>query len=235
MCTVVIRVPETVGTPISLLAVRDEDPARPWNPLGRWWPDDPDVVGVQDRLAGGAWMAARRGRLAVTLNRHGEPDLPPERIVSRGSLAVDAAAGRPQSAPHAMRGFNLVTIADGTARVTSWDGIRMSGEEIPPGTHMLAHHDLDDPRSERITAWRDAFAGAELGAGDDWYLPWIDLLERTSEVGPTDDRAIVRDNRPLGYPTLSTLACVARIGPGTADVQYAEFDAPGQWAPLSFA
>ncbi|WP_119695739.1 NRDE family protein [Microbacterium halotolerans] len=235
MCTVVIRVPETVGTPISLLAVRDEDPARPWNPLGRWWPDDPDVAGVQDRLAGGAWLAAGRGRLAVTLNRHGEPDLSPERIVSRGSLALDAAAGRPQPAPHAMRGFNLVSVAEGAARVTSWDGDRMTQEEIGPGTHMLAHHDLDDPRSERIAAWREGFAEVELGVGEDWYQPWIRLLERTTEVGPTDDRAIVRDNRPLGYPTLSTLACVARIGSGAVDVRYAEFDAPGEWSPLLFA
>ena len=59
MCTVIIHVGESPSEPIRLVAIRDEDPARPWNPLGRWWPDTHSgVVGVRDVRAGGAWLAA---------------------------------------------------------------------------------------------------------------------------------------------------------------------------------
>ena len=46
------------------------------------------------------------------------------------------------------------------------------------------------------------------------------------ELDPTDDRAIVRDNRPLGYPTLSTLICVASLSDAALDVHYGEFARP---------
>ena len=75
MCTVVVRVPEPDGGPVRLLAVRDEDPARPWRPLGPWWPEHPGVRGVRDDLAGGAWLAADDKRLAVLLNRAGGADV----------------------------------------------------------------------------------------------------------------------------------------------------------------
>ena len=39
MCTVIIHVARAAFDPIRMLAIRDEDPARPWNPLGPWWPD----------------------------------------------------------------------------------------------------------------------------------------------------------------------------------------------------
>jgi uncharacterized protein with NRDE domain len=55
-----------------VLAIRDEDPDRPWSPLGRWWPESHGgVIGVRDVRAGGAWLAADpgAGRLAVLLNR----------------------------------------------------------------------------------------------------------------------------------------------------------------------
>ena len=73
MCTVIITVPDDAAQPVRLLAVRDEDPGRPWDRLGAWWPDRyPGVVGIRDVRAGGAWLAANTDerRLAVLLNRH---------------------------------------------------------------------------------------------------------------------------------------------------------------------
>ena len=69
MCTVVIRVPQR--GPLRVLAIRDEDPQRPWRPVGAWWPDRPTVRGIMDELAGGAWMAADGSTFAVLLNRAG--------------------------------------------------------------------------------------------------------------------------------------------------------------------
>src|SRR5699024_10489014 len=97
MCTVIVRVPAEASEPLSFLAVRDEDPGRAWEPLGGWWPELPGVIGVRDRRAGGAWLAAEpdAGRLAVVLNREGSPDLPDNQILSRGRLPLDALGGIP--------------------------------------------------------------------------------------------------------------------------------------------
>ncbi|MDN3311245.1 NRDE family protein [Microbacterium oryzae] len=235
MCTVIIRVPEVVTEPIRLLAVRDEDPDRPWNPLGPWWSDRPGVVGVQDRLAGGAWLAAREDRLAVLLNRAGEPELPVEQITSRGAIVLDAVVGVEPTAPSTL-GFNLVTVAGGKVSVSSWDGRSLQVQGLAPGTHMVAHDDVDDRRTPRIAAWLDVFASASTGgASGEWWREWLEVLERSARIGSDDDRAIIRDNRPHGYPTQSLLACVATIDAGGSDVKYAELARPGKWSPLSFA
>ena len=95
-----------------MLAIRDEDPDRPWSPLGRWWPESHGgVVGVRDLRAGGAWLAADSdaGRLAVLLNRADVSTLAESEIVSRGSLALDSVAGHTLKKPRT-HGFNLVEV-----------------------------------------------------------------------------------------------------------------------------
>ncbi len=97
MCTVIVHVPESpaaTGEPVRLLAVRDEDPARTWDPLGEWWPEHPGVIGVRDRRAGGAWLAAdpAAGRVAVILNRADVVTEPEETLGSRGHVVLDALA-----------------------------------------------------------------------------------------------------------------------------------------------
>ncbi|WP_324013925.1 NRDE family protein [Microbacterium sp. JZ37] len=237
MCTVVIRIPEPGATaePVRLLAVRDEDPARPWNPLGSWWPQLPDVVGVQDRLAGGAWLAARPGRLAVLLNRAGEPDLPAAQIASRGGIVLDAVGGATPQGELRTLGFNLVEVDGDGASVVSWDGQELRRERLSPGTHMIAHTDADDPATPRIAAWHAAFEAASTdGDASGWWEPWLTVLAQSAELSPEDDRAIIRDNRPHGYPTQSLLACVASVSAQTTDVRYAELPHAGEWSPLSF-
>jgi hypothetical protein len=230
MCTVVIRVPDGSGEPVRLLAVRDEDPDRGWMPLGENWPDRPGVVGVRDRRAGGAWLAAdpATGRLAVLLNRR-SPE-PPEGVtlISRGGIPLDSVAGVPTEPTVATAGFNLVTVDAGGAGVITWDGVERREIRIPPGTHMIAHEDLDDAATARIAAWHDVFADAATD-GEDWWMPWLDVLRGSASLDPEDERAIVRDNRPLGYPTLSTLLCVASVGADGIEVKYAEFTEPGHW------
>ncbi|WP_336630813.1 MULTISPECIES: NRDE family protein [unclassified Microbacterium] len=230
MCTVIVHVPGVPGAPVRLLAVRDEDPARAWDPLGPWWPELPGVRGVRDRRAGGAWLAAdpETGRLAVILNRADilpEDGAPP---LSRGRIVLDAVAGRAPADPPGTHGFNLVEATAAGASVTMWDGTALRTVALGPGVHMIAHDDVDDAGTARIAAWRGAFTAPEPTA-DRWAEDWLDTLERTSAVGPTDDRAIVRDNRPFGYPTLSLLVCTASIGADGIDVRYGEFDEPGEW------
>jgi hypothetical protein len=230
MCTVIVHVPERTDEAIRILAVRDEDPARAWDPLGPWWPDLPGVVGVRDTRAGGAWLAADRaaGRLAVVLNR---ADLIDDSAAtgSRGHIVLDAAAGRALPDVPPTHGFNLLEVTAGRARVSMWDGLTVRTVDLAPGIHMLAHDDVDDPRTARIAAWHDAFAAP---TGEDWIADWIAALERTTALPPTDDRAIIRDNRPHGYPTLSLLVCAASVSSAGADVVYGELDEPGAWNTL---
>ncbi|WEG09299.1 NRDE family protein [Microbacterium horticulturae] len=228
VCTVIVRVPAAAGEPVRLLAVRDEDPARPWQPLGEWWPDRPGVIGVRDVRAGGAWLAvdAAAGRLAVLLNRESPPVPPGVAQVSRGGIVLDAVAGRPPHPTPAVLGFNLVTVDQSGVHVVTWDGAVRTELTVPPGTHMIAHHDLDDPRSPRIVAWHDAFAAADPDE-------WMPLLARTAQLDPADDRAIIRDNNAHGYPTQSLLLCTASVSADEVDVRYAELDRPGVWNPVT--
>jgi hypothetical protein len=239
MCTVVVRVPEPSSpNPVRLLAVRDEDPARPWNPLGEWWPDRPGVLGVQDRVAGGAWLAARGPRLAVLLNRAGGPEgVPAQELASRGGIVLASVSGdSPREAPRTL-GFNLVEVDGTTVTATAWDGAALRREVLAPGTHMLAHDDVDDPATARIAAWLGAFADAPTDARSDgapWWGPWLDVLTDSARLDPSDDRAIIRDNHAHGYPTMSLLACVAEVTADASAVRYAELERPGAWNPLSF-
>lgn len=230
MCTVIVRVPAASGAPVRMLAVRDEDPDRPWQPLGAWWPETPGVVGVRDVRAGGAWLAAdaAAGRLAVLLNRPSPPVPDGMTRVSRGGIVLDAVAGRTPRPTAAVLGFNLVVVEPAAVRIVTWDGVSRTQTRVAPGTHMIAHHDLDDVRSPRIVRWRDAFAETDPDE-------WMSQLARTARLDPSDDRAIVRDNNAHGYPTKSLLVCTAAVGPAGVDVAYAAFDRPGVWNPVTLA
>ena len=236
MCTVVIRVPVSPGEPTRMLAVRDEDPERPWNRLGPWWPEAHDgVVGVRDVRAGGAWLAAdpRAGRLAVLLNRADVSTRPESEVVSRGGIVLDAVAGHSPAGRPPTHGFNLVEVDATGAGVLTWDGDRLRTTGLEPGTHMIAHDDVDDDGTPRIARWLGEFRAAEPSEDGDWWMPWVDVLRRSAELEPTDDRAIIRDNRPYGYPTLSLLACVASVSDAGVDVHYGELDEPGHWGGLT--
>ncbi|WP_396655360.1 NRDE family protein [Microbacterium sp.] len=237
MCTVIIRIPNSAAEPVRLIAIRDEDPARAWLPLGASWPDThPGVVGVRDTRAGGAWLAAdpARGRLAVLLNRADRSTRPESELVSRGGIVLSSVAGESPSGEPATHGFNLVEVDGSRVSVSMWDGEALRTEALEPGTHMLAHDDVDDPRTARIARWLPDFreAPAEGGA---WWVPWLQIIERSAELPHDDDRTIVRDNRAFGYPTLSLLVCAAAVSPGAVDLRYAELPAPGQWGALDLA
>ena len=238
MCTVVIRVPHAAGEPTHVLAIRDEDPERPWNALGRWWPEPHDgVVGVRDVRAGGAWLAAdpAAARLAVLLNRADVSARPESELVSRGGIVLDSVAGHSPDGEPRTHGFNLVEVAGSRVRVTTWDGAHLRAGDLGPGTHMIAHDDVDDPSTPRIARWLDEFRAAEPAAEPRWWLPWLEVRERSTELPATDDRAIIRDNRPYGYPTLSLLACVASVSATDVDVHYGELTHPGAWGGLELA
>lgn len=233
MCTVVIDVPElTDGAGVvRLLAVRDEDPQREWDDLGAWWPEQyPGVIGIRDRRAGGAWLAVdpERRRLAVLLNRADVPGLPPAETVSRGGLALESVRGESPTTPPRTHGFNLLEVTPDGARVLSWDGAMLRETPVPSGTHMIAHDDLDDPGTARIATWLPRFRAEPVDA-ENWAVRWTDLLARSTSLPPEDDRAIIRDNRVHGYPTLSLLYTLASVGAEGTHVDSHVLAHPGHW------
>ncbi|WP_067195681.1 NRDE family protein [Microbacterium sp. XT11] len=231
MCTVVIDV--TDAETARLLAVRDEDPLREWDEFGAWWPEQyPGVSGIRDRRAGGAWLAVDpvEHRLAVLLNRADVVDLSTELAMSRGSLVLESVSGRSPQPPLRMHGFNLLEVGPTGARVLSWDGAELREAPITPGTHMIAHDDLDDEATPRIAAWLPEFRA--LGPTADspqWAEEWTALLAASARLSPEDDRAIIRDNRPHGYPTQSLLYCTASVAPDGVSVDYHALPAPARW------
>jgi hypothetical protein len=231
VCTVVIDV-EDAGV-ARLLAVRDEDPQREWDALGPWWPQQyPGVIGIRDRRAGGAWLAANPAerRLAVLLNRADVGDLPEARAVSRGSLALESVMGRSPVAPLPMHGFNLLEVGPQGARVLSWDGVELRETPIDPGTHMIAHDDLDDETTPRIAAWLPEFrALGPTADSPDWTAQWTALLASTAALPAEDDRAIIRDNRPHGYPTQSLLYATASVTAAGVEVRDHALPSPAHW------
>jgi len=233
VCTVVIDVAPSSGEGARLLAVRDEDPDRPWDDLGEWWPDaHPGVIGIRDRRAGGAWLAAdpAAGRLAVLLNRADVLDLPEDSVRSRGSLALESVAGRSPQGPLPMHGFNLLEVTPEGSRVLSWDGVELRETAVPEGVHMIAHDDLDDPRTARIEAWLPRFAAsADSTSAAAWDARWVGVLAESARLSPEDDRAIVRDNHVHGYPTMSLLFCTAEVASGSLQVSSRVLADPGHW------
>jgi hypothetical protein len=237
VCTVIITVPEDDSRPVRLLAVRDEDPAREWNRLGAWWPDEyPGVVGIRDARAGGAWLAAAPAerRLAVLLNRHDLSDRPDSQVHTRGSVALESVAGRSPGDRPTTRGFNLVEVTAHTARVVSWNGLESRTIELAPGTHMVAHDDVDDPATARITRWLPEFrsTAAERPADEaPWWRAWLDIIERSADLPGDDDAAIIRRQSFEGIPSYSLLLCIAAVGEDALVVRDAPFTTPGAWTP----
>ena len=232
MCTVVIDAADAAS--VRLLAVRDEDPQREWDALGAWWPERyPGVIGIRDRRAGGAWLAANpaEGRLAVLLNRADVLDLPADQALSRGSLALESVWSRSPAGTERMHGFNLLEVRPEGSRVLAWDGATLRETPIEPGTHMIAHDDLDDPETPRIAAWLPQFrALGPTALSTDWRSDWVGMLAASAALSPEDDRAIIRDNRPHGYPTQSLLYCTASVGAAGIDLDYHALPAPAHWS-----
>ena len=233
MCTVILEVPSEQGRHTRVLAVRDEMPDRPWDPPGLWWPELPRVRGVRDRRAGGAWLATRDGTLSVILNR-------PESVAStladgaaplesRGRIVLDSVQGLPvPDEPHT-ESFNLVEVHGPRVTVTEWDGERVRRQELPPGIHMIAHGAVNDMEFARIAAWLPPFRLLAGLPDDGWRNSWLGALALSTEFGPDDDRAIIRDNTVHGYPTQSLLVCLADVGSTRVNLSTLTFAEPAHW------
>jgi hypothetical protein len=95
---------------------------------------------------------------------------------------------------------------------------------------MIAHDDLDDAETPRIAAWLPEFRALGPAADSaDWAADWVALLAASARLSPEDDRAIIRDNRPHGYPTQSLLYAVATVDHNGVEVRDVTLPSPAHW------
>ena len=60
MCTIVLLRRPGHDWPLLLATNRDEMAARPWQPPGRHWPDQPGAIAGRDDSAAGTWLRMSR-------------------------------------------------------------------------------------------------------------------------------------------------------------------------------
>ncbi|MEU4833412.1 NRDE family protein [Streptosporangium sp. NPDC023615] len=196
MCTVVVSIDPSAEIPLIVVGVRDEFTERPWVPPGEHWPRDrPGLIGGRDLRGGGTWLAVDPAgrRVGAVLNGHGPP-APDGTRRSRGDLPLLAAAG--QSPPEGDVGrydpFHLLRADLTGARLWHWDGVALSREDLPPGTHMIVNSGWErGERNERVAFFRPLFAAAGHPPGLDG--PWERWRELATGAGiPSEDpRAMI--------------------------------------------
>lgn len=209
MCTVVVR--WSADHPARVLALRDELTTRPFDDPGAWWPEQPDVIGGRDQVAGGSWCVTdvRTAVTALVLNR-------PERRVatagapSRGVLPLLAVEHRMAWQEHlevaGMASFTLVLVEPDALTCWDFDGTTLTAHRPPRGTHMFTSGGAEDGKAERFLP--------VFTAREDW-------LEVVHGQLPADDPTalVVRHERDgLVFGTVFGQLLVAR--PGSLDLAY---------------
>ena len=168
MCLIVLAFRSDPQLPLVVAANRDEFHARPTQPAG-WWPDQPDILGGRDLLAGGSWLALHRGGrfAAVTNFRDAEPKR--GKLKSRGNLVTGFLQGgqAPGDYLESIRGsdyngFNLFVATSGELGYMSNQGD--APQLLPPGVYGLANARLDSP-CDKVQRSKQRLAGL-LDAGN---------------------------------------------------------------------
>ena len=170
MCTAILSLEP--GAPVLLAGFRDELTDRAWRFPQRHWPGYPELIGGQDLLAGGTWLAVAPSarRAACVLNGRGAM-APARSRRSRGVLPLQAAAEGKLA--HAGLGdfdpFHLLVTEPGRCTLASWDGQDLVERELPAGLHMIVNSGLDSD----LLAPGTAGAGAAASTGREHELARI--------------------------------------------------------------
>lgn len=222
MCTVVVR--WYAGRPVQLLALRDELAGRDFDDPGRWWPDQPTVVGGRDRVAGGSWAVTdvTTGASALVLNRP-ERRLAEVGAPSRGVLPLLATRHGGdwpgQLDLSGMASFTLVLVEPDRLRLWAFDGERLTSSEPGEGTTMVTSGGAEDGKADRH------LAGFVAGSFPDG---WRALVQAQP---PADDLAALVVRHGLGDRVFATVfGQLLEVVPGRLRVSSSRTPwAPGSW------
>jgi len=214
MCTLILlhrpQLAETGFWPLLLAANRDEMLARPWLPPAAHWPNQPDVTGGLDTLAGGTWLATNKaGIVAGVLNRTGSLG-PQQGKRSRGELPLLALAHATASEAATSlaglnaadwRSFNLI-VADTNAAyfIRGLGAGAITATRLPPGLTMIAATDPNDLSHPRIARHLPRFQAAAPPNPPDWGA-WPALLADAN--GPPESALCVPATD--GFGTVSSM------------------------------
>jgi hypothetical protein len=156
MCTILLRLAPGAAEPVVVGANRDEFRARPADdPLAI----APGVFAGRDREAGGTWLAVSRAGLAALTNISAAPRVANAR--TRGTLPLDALAGRLPADFAGYNAFNLLVVDARGARVLTHlgEGRIVGPVALGPGTHVVVNEPFGVgacPRAERARRILDA-------------------------------------------------------------------------------
>ncbi|GAA2016665.1 NRDE family protein [Catenulispora yoronensis] len=254
MCTAIVDVDPSSAVPVLLAGIRDEFHDRSWVGPGRHWPREyPGVVGGQDLLASGTWLAADPPavRAATVLNGWGVL-APQSARLSRGDLALRFAAGGAEAVadlPLARYDpFLLVCATVEEVFLLSWDGRRPARRVLGPGLHLVVNSGLEGADSDegpgveqmaaRIKYFRPQLAAAPrpepvggVSTRQAWG-PWLPLVDGAG-LDSSDERALLV-RRPLGERTWGTTS-VSLVGLRRDGLRYdfnAEPGDPDGWTAV---
>jgi len=222
VCTILLAWRTVPGAPIVLAANRDELLDRPTLPP-HVLVEQPLIVGGQDVLAGGTWMAVRAGgTVAAVTNRRSEFRDPKRR--SRGELPIallrSAGDGEAQGlldglAAHDYNPFNALHVSPHHAVVAEAHGDGLTLKPLPPGLHVLTVFDVDErtqPKVDALTARFELAAGAARDDPRALLDGMEEILRDHGEPGREGvDAACVHLDR---YGTVSSSSVVVSDGGG---------------------
>jgi hypothetical protein len=221
MCTAILSIEP--GAPVLVAGVRDELLSRAWQPPGRHWPDYPGLIGGRDLLAGGTWLALapEARRVACVLNGRGRM-APEQTRRSRGVLPLQAAVkGKLERAGLAdFDPFHLLKAEPGTAMLWSWDGDRLTEQELTAGLHVIVNSGLGNAEMDHERARIEHFLPRLRAAARPAPRPgvpvaqawgaWLPLMNGDG-LDPSDDRALIvrrdlGDGKIWGTTSISLVA-----------------------------
>jgi hypothetical protein len=251
VCTAIVSVDPASPYPVLLAGVRDEFHDRPWIGPGRHWPRHPRLIGGQDLLASGTWLAVdpQVPRAACVLNGHG-PLAPAAGRRSRGELPLLFAGTGDVHGLEFERydPFHLICATLEKVFLLSWNGRRHSRQELDSGLHVVVNSGLEGsdptpgPGTQEMAARLGFFRPALLAAARPQpaakvdtrqaWGPWLPLMEGAG-LDPHDDRALLV-RREFGERTWGTTS-VTLVGLRAGGVRYDFSGAPGDggsWAAV---
>jgi uncharacterized protein with NRDE domain len=222
MCTVVVASQVVAGSPLVVVANRDEELERPARPPFVW-PEG--FLAPRDELAGGTWLGlnAHGVFVGITNRMLGGRDASRR---TRGEIVV--AALRERSArdvharmrsldPRAYNGFHLVYADAHAALATFADGETLAQVTLGRGVHVITERSFgggDDSR--RLARIRAAWQAWDLGRPD--TLPSL-----LAEHDPNDPLASTCMHLPeLRYGTRSAMVLMIGQRPEDSRMLWAE-------------
>ncbi len=170
MCLIALLFQVHADTPLIMAANREEFYSRGGEPPRLF--DGLAAVGGQDPIRGGTWLGVNSHGLIVAVTnrekrrRPQDPDPPSRGWLVRSLLVHPTAKDAEQQAIEELRtaryeGCNIVC-ADCNHAAVLHAGDELRIEQLPPGIHVVANRDVNDPFDARVAQVRDWFGRHEL-------------------------------------------------------------------------